>query len=58
MSKAEFARRMLQKTDARARDLNAIWDQYEKVQHGPNTWSFRLDALPPTTRKKLEGGKP
>jgi hypothetical protein len=58
MSKTEFARRILKNPDARARDVNPIFDSFEKRQVGPNTWTFRLDTLPPETRKKLEGGKP
>jgi hypothetical protein len=58
MSKSEFARRILQKGDARARDVRPIWHNFEKQQGGKNTWTFRLDTLPPETRKKLEGGKP
>jgi hypothetical protein len=57
MSKTEFARRILQKTDARARDVDPIFDSFEKRKVGPNTWTFRLDTLPPATRQKLEGGK-
>jgi hypothetical protein len=58
MSKTEFARRILLKRDARARDVKAIFDDYVKNSVGPNTWTFRLDTLAPETRKKLEGGKP
>jgi|GEM_PF-5425003 len=57
MSKTEFARRILHKSDARARDVDAIFEGFEKRQVAPNTWTFRLDTLPPETRKKLEGGK-
>jgi hypothetical protein len=58
MSKTEFARRILQKRGARSREADPIWGHYEKIQHGPNTWTFRLDTLPPETRRKLDGGKP
>ncbi|HEV3300784.1 MAG TPA: hypothetical protein VG055_14135 [Planctomycetaceae bacterium] len=58
MSKAEFARRILSKHNARARDVAAIFDGYEKRQVGPNTWTFRLDKLSDETRSKLEGRKP
>ena len=58
MSKTEFARRILEKPDARARDVFPIWEQFEKTRHGANIWTFRLDTLPAATRKKLEGGKP
>lgn len=57
MSKTEFARRVLQKHDARARDVSPIWGHFDKHQSAPNTWIFRLDTLTPETRRKLEGGK-
>ena len=57
MSRTEFARRILEKPTARPRDVELIFDQYDKTQIGSNTWTFRLDTLPPATRKKLEGGK-
>jgi hypothetical protein len=58
MSKTEFARRMLCKPDARARDVSPLWNSFEKVQYAKNTWMFRLDKLPLETRNKLTGGKP
>jgi hypothetical protein len=57
MSKTEFARRIMENPDARARDVDPIWDDFEKVQLGPNKWTFRLDTLSPDRRRKLEGGK-
>jgi len=52
MSKAEFGRRILQKRDARARDVDPIFDTFEK-RPVKAKWSFRLDTLPEAKREKL-----
>jgi hypothetical protein len=54
MSKADFARRVLQNRMARPRDVHVIFDRLEKQQvEGSTKWSFRLDTLDESLRKKL-----
>jgi hypothetical protein len=55
MSKAEFAKRMLGRIKARARDIDPIFDSFEKIQVSDKKWMFRLDKLAAATRRKLEG---
>jgi hypothetical protein len=58
MSMAEFGRRMFGKKEARARDVQATLDRFEKQRVGKIKWTIRLDVLPTETRKKLEGEEP
>jgi len=54
MSKAEFARLVLQNRKARPRGVQVIFDRLEKQQvEGSTKWSFRLDTLDESLRKKL-----
>lgn len=54
MSKTEFAKRLFGDRKRRSRDIDPIFDSYEKVQISKKKWIFRLDTLPMATRKKLE----
>jgi hypothetical protein len=54
MSKTEFARRLFGRPSVRARDIDPIFDGYEKVQISNKKWVFRLDTLPAAARRKLE----
>jgi hypothetical protein len=56
MSKAQFGSRILGKPKARARDIDLLFEAYDKVRVSEKKWMFRLDTLRPATRRKLEGG--